>query len=120
MKYIKRGFYLFLLLLIFPTVNALSLNVPLYGLNVGSIYAQYSLIVDSMLLVLILVGATQFSLGKHFGKDKGGKAVIIGVGVSLAVAAILLEYRTGYRLGNLWPIAIFIILYFSSYVSSHS
>jgi len=102
----KKVFYLLSLLLLPTFAYALSFTAPMYGFDVAGIYERFDLMIDSFILLILFLGVTQFSLGRHFGRDRSGRAVIIGVGLSLALAAIFFEYRTGWRIVNLGPLAI--------------
>ncbi|MCX8147289.1 MAG: hypothetical protein N3D84_02380, partial [Candidatus Woesearchaeota archaeon] len=100
---------LFFFLLI-PAVFALFAQLPFlsqFAPNIADIYMKYSYFIDSIIYFLILVGAAQVVFEKKFA-GRGGKAIIIGVGVSLAIAAAVWEYRSGFMLIKLWPLAMII------------
>lgn len=83
---------------------------PFERVNIGQIYARYWYIIDCVMYFIILVGVSQFALSKQF-EGRGGKAVIIGVGVSLAIAASYFEYKTKFMLiATLGPLAVIAVI----------
>lgn len=78
--------------------------------KIPALYGTYYYAIDAIMYAIILIGAAQFALSKHFD-GRGGKAVIIGVGVSLALGASFFEYNNKFQLiGGLGPIAVIIVL----------
>jgi len=62
----------------------------LQGFDIGKAYEQYPLLIDAVLYFIIFVGIAQAVLSKKF-EGRGGKAVVVGVGVTLAIAIIFWE-----------------------------
>ncbi|PIN87345.1 hypothetical protein COV19_00490 [Candidatus Woesearchaeota archaeon CG10_big_fil_rev_8_21_14_0_10_44_13] len=81
--------------------------------RIGPLYAKYFYAIDCIMYAVILIGAAQYALNQQF-EGRGGKAVIIGLGSSLAIAASYFEYRqgaSGFKLiGNLAPAAVILTL----------
>jgi len=82
---------------------------PLELLNITSIYEQYSTLIDFTIYLLIFVGLAQITLGKHF-QGRGGKAITIGIGISLAVSLAIAEQYIGFSIRSFGPIAAGIFL----------
>lgn len=82
---------------------------PLELLNITSIYEQYAALIDFTIYLLIFVGLAQITLGKHF-QGRGGKAITIGIGISLAVSLAIAEEYIGFSIKSFGPIAAGIFL----------
>ncbi|MCB9848537.1 MAG: hypothetical protein H6814_09000 [Phycisphaeraceae bacterium] len=78
-------------------------------LDLGGVYEQHWLAVDSVLYLLFFTGIAQVTLGRRF-EGRGGQALVIVVGVALAIGASAAARTSGYRLGALGPIAWAILL----------
>src|SRR3989344_4218017 len=103
-------FILFILSLVSTSVYAQGILGTVLGpferINIGATYERYWYVIDSIMYFIILVGVAQYVFSKQF-EGRGGKAIIIGVGVSLAIAASLFEYRNNFKLiAAFGPIAI--------------
>ncbi|MCX6707132.1 MAG: hypothetical protein NT001_03245 [Candidatus Woesearchaeota archaeon] len=99
-------FSLILLSLFAATVSAALLDPVLSTLdkiNIVGTYGKYGFIIDTILYFVILIGAAQAGLGERF-KDQ--KSIVVAVGIALAIGAAIGEQRTGFRLGNFWPLAL--------------
>ncbi len=105
---------IFLVLLIIPIVYGRSVIEDAFsvfeGLNVGEFYAGNAMWVDAVLYFIIFIGTAQFALGERF-KERGGRAVQIGMGIALAFSMTYYSYATGFNLGKLapWAVVIFVI-----------
>jgi len=77
---------------------------PFQYLNIAQIYSQYSTIFDFFIFLVLFVGLAQVVYEKRF-QGRGGKAVIIAVGVSLAVGLSVAEAKFGFNLGSMGGIA---------------
>lgn len=82
---------------------------PFSRVDIASLYSSYGFVIDSFIYFLILLGAAEIGLSKSF-KGKGGRAIIVGVGIALALSACVWEAYSGFRLANLWPLALAIVL----------
>jgi len=92
-------------------VHAQALDIllePLSRFDIASLYQSYGFVIDCMLYFLLLVGAAQAGLSKMF-EGRGGKAIIIGVGLALSISICYWEAQSGFRLANLWPLALIIV-----------
>ncbi|MCX6706876.1 MAG: hypothetical protein NT001_01920, partial [Candidatus Woesearchaeota archaeon] len=84
---------------------------PLAKFNIAALYQSYGYVIDCALYFMILIGAAQIGLKKQFSSDaKAGKMIIVGVGLSLAISICVWEAKSGFRLGNFWPLALIIVL----------
>lgn len=84
---------------------------PLELFDITRLYEQYAALIDFAIYLLIFVGLAQITLGKHF-QGRGGKAITIGIGISLAVSLAIAEQYIGFSIRSFGPIAagIFIAL----------
>ncbi len=82
-------------------LNALS---PLANLSISDIYGQYSSVIDFFLYLIIFLGISRWTFEDRF-KGVGGRAVIIGIGTSLALSLALAESWLGFSLRSLGLIA---------------
>jgi len=85
---------------------------PLRDLDVASFYASYSSVIDAIIFCVIFIGLAQVTLGKRFGKTRGSKAIVIGVGLALTFALVVMEQTMDFSLAQFGPYAaaIFVIL----------
>ncbi|MDP7180221.1 MAG: hypothetical protein QF824_03050 [Candidatus Woesearchaeota archaeon] len=115
----KKGVYLIsLVLLIIFSVNVFGQNVgadfesifkTLSNFNIAEIYSTYPEVVDSILYFVFFIGIAQFGLAKKM-EGRGGKSVIIVIGIALAIAMSVWEKNTGWNLGKLAPLAASILI----------
>lgn len=85
---------------------------PLRDLNLPSFYANYSSVLDAIIFVIIFVGLAQVTLGKRFGNTSGGKAVVVGVGLALALSLVIMEQTMDFSIAQFGPYAaaVFVLL----------
>lgn len=85
---------------------------PLRDLDVASFYATYSSVIDAIIYCIIFVGLAQVTLGKRFGNTRGGKAVVVGVGLALALSLVIMEQALDFSIAQFGPYAgvMFVIL----------
>jgi len=85
---------------------------PFRDLDIASFYSNYSSVIDAIIFCLIFVGLAQVTLGKRFGNSGGGKAIVIGVGLALTFALVVMERTMDFSLAQFGPYAaaIFVIL----------
>ncbi|MBD3313567.1 hypothetical protein GF345_03930 [Candidatus Woesearchaeota archaeon] len=77
---------------------------PIARLNIiGIMQGPLGIVVDTILLFVILLGAAQAGLGDRFSNNK---SIGVAVGIALAIAAAYGEYVTDFRLIQLWPLAM--------------
>jgi len=85
-------------------------------------YEQYSFIIDAFLFLMIFLGLGQAAFGEHF-KNRGGRAVYIGIGLFLSFGLLLWEEQTGFRiLYHIGPLGLIlgglvILFWFYSYLT---
>ncbi len=108
---------LFILVPVFiPEVSAQNildqLFAPLAGLDIARAYDKYSTVWDLAIYLVIFVGIAKVTLGKMFGENRGGRAIVTGVGIVLAISLVLMERQMGWSLRSFGPVAagIFTIL----------
>ena len=95
---------------ILPGVNFIGdLLSPFEGLDLLKIYSRFPQFIDFILFSVIFIGLAQAILHKKF-EGKGGKAVIIGFGLSLALGLVLVEKQWGFSLMSFGHIAFAILL----------
>ena len=78
-------------------------------LNISQIYSQYGRIFDFTLFLILFLGLAQVAFGKRF-EGRGGKAVVVALGVSLAVGLSVAEASFGFNLGSLSGLAVAILI----------
>jgi len=106
---------LFIALVIATPVTAGLLEdvfAPFRDMDIASFYSNYSSVIDAIIFCLIFVGLAQVTLGKRFGKSKGAKAIVAGVGLALTFALVIMEQTMDFSLAQFGPYAaaIFVIL----------
>jgi len=78
-------------------------------LDIASTYQQYSTFIDFVIYLVIFTGLSRFVLTKKF-PGREGKSISIGIAMILSIAMTVFSYTTGFRLGNLAPLAAVILL----------
>ncbi|MBW2980449.1 hypothetical protein KY360_03470 [Candidatus Woesearchaeota archaeon] len=74
------------------------------GFNIAEAYLRAPMVIDGILYFIIFIGLGMVTLSKRF-EGRGGKALIVGVGLALAIAMTVWTSKTGFRLMNLGPFA---------------
>jgi hypothetical protein len=111
----KLSIYIFLSIILIGTVSAatFSLNTVFYpfkNLNIGVFYLNYSEFIDAVVYLLLFLSLAQLVFTKVYSNNKReGKMIAVAVGLALTFAMTVLEMRTGFYLGNLWPVSLVII-----------
>ncbi|MBU0535381.1 MAG: hypothetical protein KKE20_00290 [Nanoarchaeota archaeon] len=114
----KKCFYLVVFILLFLSaiysVSAAPLDLllsPLAKMDIGGTYARYGFVIDSLIYFVILLGAAEVALRKQFAdrSKSGAKAIVIGVGFALAFSIMFWEWRSGFRLASIWPLALALV-----------
>jgi len=82
---------------------------PLEYLDVSQVYNRYAIIIDLVVYLMVFVGLAQVTLGNKF-QGRGGKAITIATGVSLAISMAIAERALGFSLRSFGPIAIGLFL----------
>ncbi len=86
-----------------------SLFEPLEYLNITRVYDRYSAFIDLLIYVLIFVGLAQATLAHRY-PGAGGRAVAIGVGLSLTIAMLIAEETFNFNLKSFGPFAATLIV----------
>ena len=81
---------------------------PVSSLDVAGTYERHSALIDFLLYVVLFVGIAQSSFAHRFA-GRGGRAVVIGVGLILALALS----SSSFSINKMWPVAATIILLFT-------
>ena len=77
---------------------------PFRFLNLSQFYDQFSAVIDLLVYSLVFIGAAQVTLGRRY-PGRGGRAMVIGVGLALAVGMVLAEERFGFSIRAFGPLA---------------
>lgn len=78
-------------------------------MNVAATYQEFWSFIDFVIYLVIFTGLAHFVFSKKF-PGRAGKAVSIGLAMALSAGMALFSHTTGFRLGNLGPIAGVILL----------
>ncbi len=78
--------------------------------SLGTFYERFGLWVDLILMIFLFVYIAQFSFHALIQQDKAMRKVAIVVGIALAVSGAVWEANSGFRLGDLGPFAIAVLL----------
>ncbi len=70
---------------------------------------NYSTLIDLGVYLVIFIGLAQATIGKKF-ENKGGKVMVAGIGIVLAVGLALWEKTAGFNLKSFGPVAMIILL----------
>ena len=102
----------FLLLASFVSANLLTeILSPFETTNFSEIYDSYYSIIDFIIYTILFVGLSQVSLGRHFD-SRGGKSVVVAIGLVLAIALTISESALGFNLRSFGPLAAAIFIFF--------
>jgi hypothetical protein len=93
------------------TLNINSLFSPFQNLNIGAFYLMNSEFVDAVVYLVLFLSLAQLVFTKVYS-DARREAKMISVAVALALtfAMTVLEMRTGFYLGQLYPVALLVFL----------
>jgi hypothetical protein len=100
----------FVFLTIVPGVSANLLDnvlAPFKGIDIAQTYIKYYPVIDAILYFILFIGIAGMALGERF---KDNKSVPTVIGIMLAISMLIFEYRTGFNLGKLAPLALLILL----------
>jgi len=92
-------------------LNLNSILQPFGSVNVASFYIRYSAFIDAVIYLILFLSLAQLVFVKVY-KDAKKEAKLVSVAVSLAltVSMVIFEMNTGFYLGKLYPIALFVFL----------
>ncbi len=117
----KRKTFFILLISLF-VFSALAIAVNAQGVfdalltpfgRIDEVYTKFSFFIDTMIYLIIFLGLSKFALGKRFGKE--GRAVVVGVGIVLALSLSLFSARSGFNIASFGPVAAIILLALMGY-----
>lgn len=83
---------------------------PFETTDFSVIYDSYYSIIDFIIYTILFVGLSQVSLGKHFD-SRGGKSVVVAIGLVLAIALTISESVLGFNLRSFGPLAATIFIF---------
>ena len=83
---------------------------PLAGLDIPSFYTRYSGVVDAIIYLIIFAGLTQLTLGKRLGTSRAAKAVAAGVGMTLALALVIMQRAMDFSIAQFGPYAAAVVV----------
>ncbi len=72
-----------------------------------------------IIYLIVFIGLSQTILSKKF-QGRGGKAVVISVGLILTIAMITAEKSFGFNIKTFGPVAVWIIIFLISTVLFHT
>lgn len=118
----KNHFILLVVLLIifsssivFAQINPLETIADFFGnIGLGGVYEKAPTFFDSLILCIIFISVGMIALGKRFDTN-AGKALIITLGIALAIAAELFLVKKGIHLQDIGPYAIAILIVILAY-----
>jgi len=81
---------------------------PFSGLNIGSFYLRYFAFIDAIVYFILFLSLAQMVFTKVYGE--GSKLIGVAIGLALTVSMTVLEMKTGFYIGQIYPIALIIFL----------
>jgi len=112
----------FVLLISLFVFSALAIAVSAQGVfdallspfgRFDEVYTKFSFFIDTVIYLIIFLGLAKFALGKRFGKE--GRAVVVGVGIVLALSLSLFSARAGFNIASFGPVAAIILMALMGY-----
>jgi len=82
---------------------------PLQSLDISAFYNLYHYWIDFFIFVCLFVSIAKFTLGRRF-QGREGNALSVVIGLALALALVLLEYKTGLSIKSFGSMAAGILL----------
>jgi len=82
---------------------------PFRGVDIATTYNEFSPFIDFIIYLVIFTGLTQFVFAKRF-PSRGGKAISIGIALTLSTGLSVFSAATGFKLGNFGPLAAGILV----------
>jgi hypothetical protein len=83
---------------------------PLSGVNFSDTYDSYSSIIDLFIYAILFIGLAQVTIGKRF-ESNGGKAMVVAIGMVLAIGLAISESVLGFNLRSFGPLAAAIFIF---------
>jgi hypothetical protein len=88
---------------------------PLETSDFSDMYDAYSSIIDFIIYSILFIGLSQVSIGKRF-ESRGGKAMVVAIGLVLAIGLTISESYLGFNLRSFGPLAASIFIFFVGFV----
>jgi len=82
---------------------------PFQDIDIASTYQQYSAFIDFIIYLTIFTALSRFVFTKKF-PGREGRTISIGIAFTLSIAMTVFSYTTGFKLGNLAPLAAVMLL----------
>ncbi len=82
---------------------------PLRGIDIARIYLQHSSVIDFVIYFILFTGITRATLGTRF-TGKPGRLISLAVGIILAIALSVTQYRMHFNIASFGPYAAALIL----------
>ncbi|MBI1931197.1 MAG: hypothetical protein HYS24_01505 [Ignavibacteriales bacterium] len=121
-KYFIIGSFIIFSILInssFASGNLLTeILSPFETTDFSEIYDSYSSIIDFIIYVILFVGLSQVTIGKIFD-SRGGKAMVVAIGLVLAIGLVISESIIGFNLRSFGPLAATIFIFLVGFVIYH-
>lgn len=87
-----------------------------FGSRLEQVYDRFGPFIDAVIYLIIFLGLTQATLGRIFeSRGRGGKTVIIGIGIVLALSLALWEREAGFNIKSFGPVAALILISLMGY-----
>lgn len=88
---------------------------PFESTNFSDIYDSYYSIIDFIIYTVLFIGLSQVTIGKRF-EARGGKAVVVAIGLVLAIGLAISESYIGFNLRSFGPLAAAIFIFMVGFV----
>ena len=118
----KKGIMFFVtIMFFFSLVSFVSANLlteilsPFETTNFSDLYDSYYSIIDFIIYTILFVGLSQVTIGKRF-EARGGKAVVVAIGLVLAIGLAISESYIGFNLRSFGPLAAAIFIFLVGFV----
>lgn len=82
---------------------------PFRDLDFSTFYDQYAGLIDMAIYLALFVGLALATIGKRL-QGRGGKAVVIAIGIAMALGLAATERSLGFNLKSLGPLAGLVII----------
>ncbi|MBL1214670.1 MAG: hypothetical protein D8M61_15115 [Ignavibacteriae bacterium] len=107
---------IFVCLTSFVSANLLTeILSPFETTNFSDIYNSYYSIIDFIIYSVLFIGLSQVTIGKRFD-SRGGKAVVVAIGLVLAIGLVISESYIGFNLRSFGPLAATIFIFLVGFV----
>lgn len=80
------------------------------GFDIIKVYDSMPVFFDFTIYLILFIGLTQTVFHKHFEDNRGGKAVIIALGIALSIGMSFIANQYGFSLKSFGPVAFIVLL----------